>query len=50
MCDHKKLRKHFPFGRKSGCEIYCKVCGKNISKKELRDIKPKVRKRRYNGD
>ena len=45
-CKHRRTGKHFPFGRKSGAEIYCKNCGEHISKKQLSEIKGERRRRR----
>jgi len=44
-CSHRRTKKNFPFGRKSGAEIPCKDCGKVITKHDLRKSKPqKIKK------
>ncbi|HUS49926.1 MAG TPA: hypothetical protein VMZ91_07155 [Candidatus Paceibacterota bacterium] len=35
---HKhKIKKNFPFGRKSQATKYCKICGKIITNKMIKD-------------
>lgn len=34
-CEHKRTKKNFPFGRKSGAEVSCKKCGMPITKYEI---------------
>lgn len=34
-CEHRRLKKNYPFGRKSKPEIYCKWCGKVIKPHDL---------------
>jgi hypothetical protein len=41
-CSHRKRRKHFPFGRRSGARFYCKTCGLALKKCDFR----KERKRK----
>lgn len=41
FCEHKITKKNFPFGRKSGAEIKCKICGKPLSRWEIRKRKEK---------
>ena len=38
-CEHKRIKKNFPFGRKSKARMFCKGCGKVISRKDLLKIK-----------
>lgn len=40
-CKHKKIKKNYPFGKNSNPIMYCKLCNKEISRKELRELKPK---------
>lgn len=45
-CEHKRIKKNYPFGRKSKADKYCKDCGKVITNKELKErAKSKRRKR-----
>jgi len=34
-CDHRRLKKNFPFGRKSRPEMTCKDCGKIVKSKDV---------------
>jgi len=36
-CRHKRLKRNYPFGRKSKPLRSCKDCGKIISNKELKE-------------
>lgn len=48
-CKHKKIRRNYPFGRKSNAFMYCEICGIVIKGKHLQEIrnkKEKVEKRR----
>jgi len=45
-CPHKRLKKNYPFGRKSAPVIYCKDCGGVITKLELKKMK---KNKRYKG-
>jgi hypothetical protein len=36
-CNHKRIKRNYPFGRKSKAVKICKDCGKLISNKELSD-------------
>ena len=38
-CDHRKQKENFPFGKKSQSFVYCKYCGKVITKHELSELK-----------
>ena len=40
-CKHRRIKRNFPFGRKSSPSRYCKDCGKPIMKMQ---IKPKQKK------
>lgn len=35
-CEHKRIKKNYPFGRKSKADKFCKDCGKPLSNKELK--------------
>jgi len=35
ICLHRKLKKNYPFGRKSKPEIYCKSCGEVLKPHDL---------------
>ena len=41
-CDHKKIKKSYPFGKKSKPEMFCKDCNQVVKPQELM----KMRKRR----
>ncbi len=45
-CEHKRLKKNYPFGRKSKPVMKCKDCGKVITRKELKELKNRRKKRR----
>lgn len=36
-CKHKRIKRNFPFGKKSRPLRSCKDCGKPISNKELKE-------------
>lgn len=40
-CKHKRIKKNYPFGRKSKAEKFCKDCGAVVSNKELKDQRKK---------
>lgn len=44
-CNHK-IKKNYPFGRKSTADKYCKVCGEVIKNKEIRESKKEKTKLR----
>lgn len=46
MCEHRNIKKNYPFGRKSKPEMYCKDCGEVLKPKDLEKIKIKRRKSR----
>ncbi len=41
QCKHRRIKRNFPFGRKSSPRRFCKDCGKPIMKMQ---IKPKQKK------
>jgi len=43
ICEHKRIKKNFPFGRKSGAVKFCKDCGEVVSNKMIRARKQKRR-------
>ena len=45
QCRHHRVKKNYPFGRKSKSEKFCKDCGEVISNKQVSE---KVRERRKN--
>jgi len=38
-CKHRRLRKNYPFGRKSKPRITCKICHRLIKPREIQQIK-----------
>ncbi len=36
-CEHKKIKKNFPFGRKSRADKHCKTCGDVVTNKMIKD-------------
>ena len=42
-CNHKRLKKNFPFGKKSKPTIKCKDCKRTITLLELKEIKKRKR-------
>ncbi len=42
-CEHRRLKKNYPFGRKSKADKVCKDCGDIVTNK---DIKERRKKRR----
>jgi len=45
-CEHKRIKKNFPFGRKSKARMFCKDCGKAISRMDLLKI---IKRKKQNG-
>ena len=45
-CEHRRLRKNYPFGKKSRADKKCKDCGELITNKMIRDNKQNRRTRR----
>lgn len=43
-CRHKRIKKNFPFGRKSSPRRSCKDCGKIITGKDLAEKRKSKRK------
>jgi len=46
-CEHKRIKKNFPFGKKSIATKHCKDCGEVITNKQLSDMKSNQRKRTF---
>ncbi len=42
-CEHRRIKKNFPFGKKSKADKFCKDCGEIITNKMLMDEKMKRR-------
>ncbi|KKN56528.1 hypothetical protein LCGC14_0571060 [marine sediment metagenome] len=38
-CDHKKIKKNYPFGKKSKPEIFCSTCNQVVKLQELMKVK-----------
>ena len=38
-CEHKNLRKNYPFGRKSKPTMKCKDCGEIVKPKDLEKLR-----------
>jgi len=50
-CRHRRIKKNFPFGKKSCPRMFCKDCGAVIPRKLIRDrTNDKKKKRRNNYD
>jgi hypothetical protein len=45
-CEHRRIKKNYPFGRKSQSFKYCLDCGIVITNKQIKDMK-KRRKGRF---
>jgi len=43
MCNHK-IRRNYPFGKKSTPSMVCKLCGRIIKPKELEEVNKNKRK------
>lgn len=43
-CQHKKIKRTYPFGRKSKAFMHCINCGLVIKGKHLQEIKKKKKK------
>jgi len=43
-CKHKRIKKNYPFGRKSKPFKFCKDCGKVITNKEIKEIRKNGKK------
>lgn len=43
-CDHRRLKKNFPFGRNSRPEMGCKDCGNIIKSKDVEKRRQQKRK------
>ena len=48
-CEHKHIRKNYPFGKKSKPVMFCKDCGEVITNKFLADRKTKQAKQKRRG-
>ena len=48
QCNHKRIKKNYPFGKKSTAMKYCKDCGIVITNKILRDKKREKNVRKFN--
>jgi hypothetical protein len=48
-CIHKRIKKNYPFGKKSKPFMYCKDCGKPIRPKEKRERRISMKRRSHNG-
>ena len=44
MCEHRRIKKNYPHGKKSKPMIKCKDCGKIITAKDLADKKRTLKK------
>jgi len=42
-CEHRRVKKNFPFGRKSQAQKICKDCGIVVTNKMIKDSKQKRR-------
>ncbi len=42
-CEHKRIKRNFPFGKKSKSNKFCKDCGKIVTNKMLEKNKTKRR-------
>jgi len=38
-CDHRRIKKNYPFGKKSAPTMFCKDCGKVMKNKEIKSRK-----------
>jgi len=47
-CDHRRIKKNYPYGHKSAPTMFCKDCGKIIKPIDLKIKKPKRRQRKMN--
>ena len=45
-CEHERIQKNYPFGRKSKADKFCKKCGTVITNKMIVDKKKKERLKR----
>ena len=45
-CEHRRLKKNYPFGRKSKPVMFCRDCNEVVSRKELKEMKSRRKKRR----
>jgi len=47
QCKHKRIKKNYPFGKKSTAKKFCKDCGEVIQNKHFERIrKEKMKQRR----
>ena len=45
-CEHKRLKKNYPFGRKSNSFKYCKDCGEVVTNYQIKEKIQRRNKRR----
>ena len=45
-CFHKRIKKNYPHGRKSGPTMACKDCGEVITPYKLKEARKGMRKRK----
>lgn len=47
-CKHRRIKKNYPFGRKSKAFMFCKDCGAIIKGKDLQEKRLRYKKNRKN--
>ena len=40
-CEHRRIKRNYPFGRHSNAHMFCKRCGAIIKNKDLKEIRDK---------
>lgn len=43
-CQHRRIKRNYPFGRKSNATMFCKDCGQIIKNKDLLEIRERKAK------
>jgi len=38
-CEHKRVKKNYPFGKKSRADKFCKDCGEVVTNHEIKNRK-----------
>jgi formylmethanofuran dehydrogenase subunit E len=46
QCFHRRIKKNFPFGRKSKPVMKCKDCGEALSQLKLKETRRSMKRRR----
>lgn len=46
-CSHKRIKKNYPFGRKSKADKFCKDCGEIVTNKMIQEKRKEKRNAKF---